>query len=58
MKHLKKVSSERRTRLLLRADAKQDFVSSVYRDVVDFYYAKMTDVGTGGDGGTGGAVAG
>jgi hypothetical protein len=42
----------------VRADAKQDLISSLYRDVVDYYYAKMTGVGGGGGGGTGGAVAG
>lgn len=49
MKHLKTVSSEHRTTLVIQADAKSDYIDSLYRSTVDFFYSKFTQTSTGSD---------
>jgi len=47
VKHLKKVSSEHRATPIIQADAKSDYIDSLYRSTVDFFYSKFTQTPTG-----------
>jgi hypothetical protein len=49
VKHVRRISLEGRVGTVVRADAKADYIDTLYRSTVDFVYAKMTETPTGSD---------